>query len=168
MLYSETNKIGFRIETPLTQAQMKRRMTRGGGSESRLVWSSGLPVSGQPGLPSNWSVAASWQHVSLSLPQTMVSSDFTDRPLKKLVLFDVDGTLTPARRVRRSPPDASIFIRTGWTGCFSGDPPTASRPARTSRDRLRWWLEPGEDTGATRCLWQQWCVMCVRMTCYRC
>jgi len=28
----------------------------------------------------------------------MVSSDFADRPLKKLVLFDVDGTLTPARQ----------------------------------------------------------------------
>ncbi|KAI0060958.1 eukaryotic phosphomannomutase [Artomyces pyxidatus] len=29
----------------------------------------------------------------------MVSSDFSDRPLKTLVLFDVDGTLSPARRV---------------------------------------------------------------------
>jgi len=29
----------------------------------------------------------------------MVSSDFSDRPLKKLVLFDVDGTLTPARQL---------------------------------------------------------------------
>ena len=29
----------------------------------------------------------------------MVSAAFTDRPLKKLVLFDVDGTLTPARQV---------------------------------------------------------------------
>ncbi|KAK7056227.1 Phosphomannomutase 1 [Paramarasmius palmivorus] len=28
----------------------------------------------------------------------MVSSTFADRPLKKLVLFDVDGTLTPARK----------------------------------------------------------------------
>ena len=31
---------------------------------------------------------------------TMSSSTFADRPLKKLVLFDVDETLTPARRVR--------------------------------------------------------------------
>ncbi|KAJ3999194.1 eukaryotic phosphomannomutase [Lentinula boryana] len=29
----------------------------------------------------------------------MVSSQFSDRPLNKLVLFDVDGTLTPARQV---------------------------------------------------------------------
>jgi phosphomannomutase len=28
----------------------------------------------------------------------MVSSDFSDRPLKKLFLFDVDGTLSPARQ----------------------------------------------------------------------
>ncbi|GAW09519.1 eukaryotic phosphomannomutase [Lentinula edodes] len=28
----------------------------------------------------------------------MVSSEFSDRPLKKLVLFDVDGTLSPARQ----------------------------------------------------------------------
>ncbi|KAJ8595639.1 eukaryotic phosphomannomutase [Rhizopogon salebrosus TDB-379] len=28
----------------------------------------------------------------------MVSADFVDRPIKKLVLFDVDGTLTPARQ----------------------------------------------------------------------
>jgi len=28
----------------------------------------------------------------------MVSSSFSDRPIKKLVLFDVDGTLTPARQ----------------------------------------------------------------------
>lgn len=30
----------------------------------------------------------------------MASQDFADRPLKKLILFDVDGTLTPARQVR--------------------------------------------------------------------
>ncbi len=30
----------------------------------------------------------------------MASQDFADRPLKKLLLFDVDGTLTPARQVR--------------------------------------------------------------------
>ncbi|OAX38976.1 eukaryotic phosphomannomutase [Rhizopogon vinicolor AM-OR11-026] len=28
----------------------------------------------------------------------MVSTDFAERPIKKLVLFDVDGTLTPARQ----------------------------------------------------------------------
>lgn len=32
----------------------------------------------------------------------MSSSDFADRPLKKLVLFDVDGTLTAARSVTTS------------------------------------------------------------------
>jgi len=30
--------------------------------------------------------------------QIMVSASFADRPLKKLCLFDVDGTLTPARQ----------------------------------------------------------------------
>lgn len=30
----------------------------------------------------------------------MSTSAFADRPQKKLVLFDVDGTLTPARLVR--------------------------------------------------------------------
>jgi phosphomannomutase len=30
----------------------------------------------------------------------MASQDFASRPIKKLVLFDVDGTLTPARQVR--------------------------------------------------------------------
>jgi phosphomannomutase len=32
----------------------------------------------------------------------MVSAAFADRPNKKVILFDVDGTLTPARLVRRS------------------------------------------------------------------
>ena len=31
---------------------------------------------------------------------SMVSAEFADRPLKKLCLFDVDGTLTLARQVR--------------------------------------------------------------------
>ena len=35
-------------------------------------------------------------HLSIEL---MASQDFSDRPIKKLVLFDVDGTLTPARQV---------------------------------------------------------------------
>ena len=30
----------------------------------------------------------------------MPSQEFADRPINKLVLFDVDGTLTPARQVR--------------------------------------------------------------------
>ncbi len=30
----------------------------------------------------------------------MSSQTFSDRPLKKLLLFDVDETLTPARQVR--------------------------------------------------------------------
>jgi hypothetical protein len=34
-----------------------------------------------------------------SSPTTMVSDAFASRPLKKLCLFDVDGTLTPARQV---------------------------------------------------------------------
>lgn len=35
-----------------------------------------------------------------SSSSTMPASDFADRPSKKLVLFDVDGTLSLARRVR--------------------------------------------------------------------
>jgi phosphomannomutase len=35
----------------------------------------------------------------------MVSADFAERPVKKLVLFDVDGTLTPARQVIQHPDD---------------------------------------------------------------
>jgi hypothetical protein len=30
----------------------------------------------------------------------MASQDFANRPIKKLLLFDVDGTLTLARQVR--------------------------------------------------------------------
>jgi phosphomannomutase len=36
----------------------------------------------------------------------MASQDFAGRPLKKLVLFDVDGTLTLARQV----PSFSVFL----------------------------------------------------------
>lgn len=35
---------------------------------------------------------------ALANHQIMVSADFADRPTKKLVLFDVDNTLTPARQ----------------------------------------------------------------------
>lgn len=42
-------------------------------------------------------------YILASLILTMVSSIFADRPIKKLVLFDVDGTLTPARKVRLFP-----------------------------------------------------------------
>ena len=34
----------------------------------------------------------------------MAFQDFSDRPSKKLVLFDVDGTLTLARQVYLLPP----------------------------------------------------------------
>ena len=36
----------------------------------------------------------------------MASQDFSDRPSKKLVLFDVDGTLTLARQVFLMTPTA--------------------------------------------------------------
>ncbi|KAI1788462.1 eukaryotic phosphomannomutase [Ganoderma leucocontextum] len=39
----------------------------------------------------------------------MVSAAFADRPVKKLVLFDVDGTLTPARQVMS--PDIIALLR---------------------------------------------------------
>jgi hypothetical protein len=40
---------------------------------------------------------------SRSSTEPMASQDFSDRPSKKLVLFDVDGTLTPARQVNLIP-----------------------------------------------------------------
>jgi len=39
----------------------------------------------------------------------MVSPDFADRPIKQLVLFDVDGTLTPARQ--KAEPDVIQLLR---------------------------------------------------------
>ena len=39
----------------------------------------------------------------------MVSADFADRPIKKLVLFDVDGTLTPARQ--KASPEVIHLLR---------------------------------------------------------
>ena len=44
-----------------------------------------------------------------NLTEAMVSSDFADRKHKKLVLFDVDGTLTPARRVCEYRP-SGLFV----------------------------------------------------------
>lgn len=41
--------------------------------------------------------------------QIMVSADFADRPIKKLVLFDVDGTLTPARQ--KASPEVIHLLR---------------------------------------------------------
>jgi len=41
----------------------------------------------------------------------MTSSDFAGRPVKKLFLFDVDGTLTPARQVH----PLSVFASTALT-----------------------------------------------------
>ena len=39
-----------------------------------------------------------WSWLPTAFP--MVSAEFADRPLKTLCLFDVDGTLTLARKVR--------------------------------------------------------------------
>lgn len=41
---------------------------------------------------------------SHSFVELMAFQDFSDRPSKKLVLFDVDGTLTLARQVYLLPP----------------------------------------------------------------
>lgn len=40
------------------------------------------------------------RHSSIEL---MASQDFSGRPIQKLILFDVDGTLTPARQVNLLP-----------------------------------------------------------------
>jgi phosphomannomutase len=42
----------------------------------------------------------------------MASQEFADRPIKKLLLFDVDGTLTPARQVRILPISLSTSAKT--------------------------------------------------------
>lgn len=47
--------------------------------------------------------------VALASHQIMVSADFADRPIKKLVLFDVDGTLTPARQ--KASPEVIHLLR---------------------------------------------------------
>ena len=40
------------------------------------------------------------ENVSQDIPISFILKYVDQRPLKKLVLFDVDETLTPARRVR--------------------------------------------------------------------
>jgi hypothetical protein len=53
---------------------------------------------------SEFSTWTDWQK-QLSNRTIMVSADFAERPVKKLVLFDVDGTLSPARQVIQHPDD---------------------------------------------------------------
>jgi hypothetical protein len=46
----------------------------------------------------NLEITVTKPHINVYLVD-MVSADFANRPIKKLVLFDVDGTLTLARKV---------------------------------------------------------------------
>ena len=48
----------------------------------------------------------------------MASQEFADRPIKKLLLFDVDGTLTPARQVRV----LSVSLSTSSKTCLQAAP----------------------------------------------
>lgn len=50
------------------------------------------------------------------------TSTFADRPQKKLVLFDVDGTLSLARQVRNSAEKRDFGRLMDWLlGCVAGD-----------------------------------------------
>ena len=92
----------------------------------------------------------------------MVSAAFADRPLKKLVLFDVDGTLTPARQV--CPPlTPSCPIRHPYHSVsavgFSRDGRHSPRIAQEGRDRRRWRVRFREGCRTTHRLRLQRCVV---------
>ena len=72
----------------------------------------------------------------------MAPKTFADRPINKLVLFDVDGTLTPARQVeiilRLVPAFSSVtFFYLGDIERISCDARTPVRVAKESRHRVR-------------------------------
>lgn len=67
----------------------------------------------------------------------MVSPEFADRPLKKLVLFDVDGTLSLARQVRMIfVQDVGLFLCVP-TGCFTRNVQAFARAAQEDRHWIR-------------------------------
>lgn len=90
----------------------------------------------------------------------MPSKDFADRPHHKLVLFDVDGTLSLARQVSLySDPHVDRLISVHNSGCQTGNDRSAARFAKEVCRRLRWRLGFREDRGTIkdgRC--QRWVV----------
>jgi hypothetical protein len=79
--------------------------------------------------------------------ELMASQDFASRPINKLVLFDVDGTLTPARQVcsfmfgRMEPLyEHSVSV--------SGDVRIVERTQKESCNWFCWWFRSGQDHGA--------------------
>lgn len=70
------------------------------------------PLVQLPGGPceETWSavVPVLYQTPTFIVPPRMAPKTFADRPINKLVLFDVDGTLTPARQVDIEFPSGSI------------------------------------------------------------
>ena len=81
----------------------------------------------------------------------MVSAAFADRPQKKLVLFDVDGTLSLARKVRRVAHGSSLPAHPNLNVAdrHSRDDCTASRAAQKGGDRRcrRFRLRQGRGAG---------------------
>jgi hypothetical protein len=70
----------------------------------------------------------------------MATSTFADRPLRTLVLFDVDGTLTPARQVSRLPFQPAIHHLSPLTVRFCRDDHPIEGTQKKSRDWLCRWL----------------------------
>ena len=70
----------------------------------------------------------------------MALKTFADRPINKLVLFDVDGTLTPARQVQISSicshfPINDVSFICGGVECISCD---ARAPIRVAKESRHW------------------------------
>ena len=66
----------------------------------------------------------------------MVSKSFSDRPLKKLCLFDVDGTLTPARQVLLYLNLQGPLMIVIWAGCITAD----DRDSAQTKEEIGRWL----------------------------
>jgi phosphomannomutase len=84
----------------------------------------------------------------------MTSQDFASRPIKKLFLFDVDDTLTPARQV------CFIYVSRAERlyerpDSITGNPRVVERAQKESCDWLCWWFKSGQDHRAARKQWSE-------------
>jgi hypothetical protein len=68
-------------------------------SENLICSSSIMEIAGHNHSYRDYNSALATRNSYLSTTELMASQDFSGRPINKLVLFDVDGTLTPARQV---------------------------------------------------------------------
>ena len=80
---------------------------------------------------------------------TMVSSEFANRPLKKLCLFDVDGTLTLARQVRVFFASHHVCTNHSAIEGISRDGWNSSCSAQKNDHWIRWRLWPCQDLRTT-------------------